>query len=679
MNDKGISQHILSDAIEKVINKRKVKAAVFLTFQFDPGFFEEEILPLFFNSSFSHNPKVRLVQLEDLVRGIEHLAVYYDRKGLTTDAQPSRLDYKRIGLSRNTGFFHPKNIFILVENQEEDSIWDSLITVTMSANLTRSGWWENLECVYINEVNAEEKCSYRGDILELIKLIKKEDKTGDNGEALEVIRKFVVYKIYDTGFSKKDGRWFPSIYYGQSDFPTFLSDFLRGYSDYNLEIISPFFDNSENASALVNLLDQISPKEVRVFIPEGKGGEFLCKEEFYSAVKNLSKVKWARLPKEITARSTSEKNVDDRFVHAKVYRFWSQTDNWEIYFIGSLNLTNAAHQSVKGGNFEIGILVEPEVKGRLTWWLTPIDEPKKIEFKVEKDTVSESDKIISNLSIKFAWNNDSSEYFWQSDSDDSVKEVQISCQGVVLFDINPIVYNRWKKLPAEYSEKIKEKLPSTSFFDITLKDGRSQKILVREEGMAKKPSIIDNLTVEEILMYWSFLSPEQKEFLLQKKVAEKFGLSEYVSDPSTEKAPDSMFDKFAGIFHAFGRLKNHILDAIKNNRFNEATYRLFGEKYDSLPTLIDKVLTDDKSDNVNKYLTLLCASQLITHIEKNEDFTLFKQAHSKDFQAINSKLLRINDLKEQFEFDSLEERQKFFDWFEDMFMLEIPVKEEIED
>ena len=58
MNDKGINQYILSDSIQKAINKRKVKAAVFLTFRFDPGFFEEEILPLLFDSSFSHNEKV---------------------------------------------------------------------------------------------------------------------------------------------------------------------------------------------------------------------------------------------------------------------------------------------------------------------------------------------------------------------------------------------------------------------------------------------------------------------------------------------------------------------------------------------------------------------------------------------------------------------------------------------
>jgi len=159
-------------------------------------------------------------------------------------------------------------------------------------------------------------------------------------------------------------------------------------------------------------------------------------------------------------------------------------------------------------------------------------------------------------------------------------------------------------------------------------------------------------------------------------VAEKFGLSEYLSATTKEKAPESMFDKFAGIFHAFGRLKSHIIDAIENERFNEAKYRLFGEKYDSLPTLIDKILEDKSSDQVNKYLTLLCAQQLVTQLERDEKHFKFKKDNLEDFKMIKKKLQVINEIRDSFEFDGIEEREKFFDWFEEMFMMEIPVPEE---
>src|SRR5689334_14374444 len=50
---------VLSDALVEAIRGRRVKVAVFLTFQFDPGFFEEELLPLLFDQSFSHIPQIR--------------------------------------------------------------------------------------------------------------------------------------------------------------------------------------------------------------------------------------------------------------------------------------------------------------------------------------------------------------------------------------------------------------------------------------------------------------------------------------------------------------------------------------------------------------------------------------------------------------------------------------------
>src|SRR5215207_1145846 len=97
---------VLSDALMEAIGGRRVKVAVFLTFQFDPGFFEEELLPLLFDQSFSHVPQIRVVQLEERLRSLKHLAVYFDRRGLTAEARPALLDYRRFGVQRHTGFFH---------------------------------------------------------------------------------------------------------------------------------------------------------------------------------------------------------------------------------------------------------------------------------------------------------------------------------------------------------------------------------------------------------------------------------------------------------------------------------------------------------------------------------------------------------------------------------------------
>ena len=56
---------VLSGGLAEVVRGRRVRTAVFTTFNFDPGFFELQVLPLLFPQSFSQVDKVRLLQLED--------------------------------------------------------------------------------------------------------------------------------------------------------------------------------------------------------------------------------------------------------------------------------------------------------------------------------------------------------------------------------------------------------------------------------------------------------------------------------------------------------------------------------------------------------------------------------------------------------------------------------------
>ena len=78
------------------------------------------------------------------------------------------------------------------------------------------------------------------------------------------------------------------------------------------------------------------------------------------------------------------KSVDarDRFVHAKVYRFFQPQPKREILFVGSANLTNPAHRS--GGNLETGFLVELDPARRPDWWLTT-DASKPKTYKPESE------------------------------------------------------------------------------------------------------------------------------------------------------------------------------------------------------------------------------------------------------------------------------------------------------
>ena len=48
-------------------------------------------------------------------------------------------------------------------------------------------------------------------------------------------------------------------------------------------------------------------------------------------------------------------------------------------------------------------------------------------------------------------------------------------------------------------------------------EDRGLLLLIREEGMAQKPSILMMLSAEEILRYWSLLSVEQRQAFLAER------------------------------------------------------------------------------------------------------------------------------------------------------------------
>src|SRR5262245_57383490 len=114
-----IPREVLSEHFQALMKGRVLKTGVFLTFRFDPGFFEQEVLPVFLDVPLSHEPAVRLVQLEDAIRErVDHLAVYYDLRGVEAGSTSAKLDVRRIPVSWSTGFFHPKNVLLLLEDAE---------------------------------------------------------------------------------------------------------------------------------------------------------------------------------------------------------------------------------------------------------------------------------------------------------------------------------------------------------------------------------------------------------------------------------------------------------------------------------------------------------------------------------------------------------------------------------
>ncbi|MBN9657049.1 MAG: hypothetical protein J0H49_02670 [Acidobacteria bacterium] len=677
-------QSPLSDQLRDRIGARRVRVAVFLTYEFDPAFFETEILQTLFDHDWSRNRNVALAQAEDVLRQVDHLAVYYDQRGIPPAASSASLDYRRFGVDRPGGVFHPKNVLLLLDQDDETQKSLSLLVLTTSANLTRSGWWENLEAAHIIEIPENSKSLLRDDLLGdngLLSRVIKHDKTSAEHQAIEEIRKFLRYRTETASQRSHNGVLRPRLYVGQKSLPRFVTEDLQiDPQDFNLEIISPYFDNTDEAKAVVSLVDELNPRATRIFLPTTEVGAALCRKPYYEAVASIPRVSWGLLPRNFTSYAKSRDDSPSRFVHAKVYRFFSPKLNQEYLLVGSVNLTLAAHSTANTGNFESAVFFQSAPgRTRLDWWLSQLEDSFQIGAFEEPGSDEPSTLACHNVSFRYDWQTDALSYYWVRGSGD-IKQAQIRHRSTSPMFISPIEFDSWVELIPDDPKRFREALRSCSFLEVLAGALPSQRVLVREERMEYKPSLSVTLTPEEILEYWSLFSPEQKSAFLSRKlealVAQPPNTPELDSNAPkpTELERRSIFDRFAGIFHAFSCLANLVEDAFNAGNDREVRCLLFGSKYDSLKTLIERITAATDADPVNRYITLLCALQVLKGLpEQNAEFA------SKEAKAIKGlrDLLRESLDSSRGELVPLLNGRgaEFVDWFERMFFLEIPVPE----
>src|SRR5581483_3765355 len=250
-------------------------------------------------------------------------------------------------------------------------------------------------------------------------------------------------------------------------------------------------------------------REVRVCLPRADTGEVLCSKEVFEWVRGQQNVSWARLPQERVRGGKSEQ-ARARFVHAKVYRFFQPQPKREILFVGSANLTNPAHRS--GGNLETGFLVELDPPRRPDWWLTT-DSSKPKTYKPQSEDEGTTTSGGTRLSIRFWWNTETGEAFW--DDGASSPALSVRAQGVEIFAISDLPCRTWSALSVAASQELRRVLRSTSILTV-VGDGREPgSLLVQEEGMYGRPSLLLDLSPAEILRYWSLLTLAQRAAFLE--------------------------------------------------------------------------------------------------------------------------------------------------------------------
>jgi hypothetical protein len=664
---------VLSEQLEERLRGRRLVAAVFTTFRFDPEFFEQEVLPVFFlDVPLSHAAVIKLVQLEDALRSVPHgVAVYYDQNGLVPEAGPARLDVKRIAVRHRTGIFHAKNVLALVEDAEPDEDGrraKTLIVACLSANLTRAGWWENLEVCHTEEIAEGAFTRLREDLIGFLDGLERRvgEKAPDGHASLRAIRSFL--RTTDQRAQRSsEGLLHAHFFDGRASVPEFFRQVAGdGLDGMCLEIISPYFDERPTSVPLDDLINEFRPREVRVFLPRAHTGEALCSREIYEWVRGLPNVTWARLPQELLRGGKSE-DARQRTVHAKVYRFFKPQPRREILFIGSVNLTTPAHRP--GGNLETGFLVELSPPRRPDWWLIA-DTSRPREYDPPSEDEGNTTTGGTKLSVRFWWNTSTAEAYWDDSSPSP--DLSVTAHGVEVFRLDGLPSREWRPLPADACAELHRVLRSTSLLSVVEESRAPGLLLVQEEGMSHRPSLLFDLSPADILRYWSLLTVAQRAAFLEARAPEVALLDDgaaLVSRFAPLPQEQTFFDRFAGMFLAFGNLERSVRSALREGREREATYRVFGQKYDSLGRLLSRVLTDSaegRGDLIDHYVIALCARQLVQGLRQDHD--AFWLEHASDAKRLQEQLGALASLRECLVARHPAEMPRFLDWFDAWFV-----------
>lgn len=671
-----VPKAVLSEAFQSRLNGRRLIAAAFTTFRFEPSFFETEILPVFLDLPLSHASKIKLVQLEDALRSVEAgISVYYDHHGLVADGGSAKLDVRRIPIRHYPAIFHPKNVLALVEESEpndDGTRTRAVLCACLSANLTRAGWWENVEVAHIEEIAEGQPSSLRDSLLEYVDgLVRGAERTRVNDDqrekhpALAAIRSFLRETAARDRRSAA-GRLHTHFDHGEGPLVDFIASKTgAALAGMNLEVISPYFDATAQSLPLTALIEEFQPAAVRVFLPQTDRGEALCSAELFAWVEAHPDVAWGLLPKDLL-RLGAGADVKERTVHAKVYRFFEpRRGGREILYVGSRNLTQPGCGPAGKGNWETGFLVETTSAARPEWWLSG-ETPSCSAFSPRSETEGTASDGGTLLSLRYWWNSKRAEASWSAKQPSP--RLRIQHAGALVMELNGLAPSDWIQLEANDAARLEQVLASTSLLEVHGEGSEPGYLLVQEEGMSHKPSLLFELSAADILQYWSLLTPEQRSAFIETHVPVAGDDDPLISRGAVLPAASTLFDRFAGVFHAFECLRERVRDALDASNPREADYRLFGRKYDSLGSLLDRVLseaTTGKGDAVEHYLVTLCAEQLLR--ETRRDFPDYWRDHREDAERLSTQLSGAAAIRQTLA-ASQAEMPAFLDWFDGWFL-----------
>ena len=667
-----MDSEVISEELSFFLKNSEVKAALFTTYTFDPEFFELEVIPLLLagNSAFSSDSRVKQFQVREALRESQiSLDVFYDlpmyrREG---SCSPS-MEYRFHGVHQGNSAFHAKLALILAH--DNDSGKDCLMVAAGSNNLTRAGWWSNIECLHWEMVWPRE--SSRKFLDQLINDVNwlREERRIEPGHQDSALAQIGNYLENCTGA----GDAADVSYYGLTDvnrqrgFPDFLrreSKKLWHYDNLTLEIISPFFASDVNNEEH-RIFFQLGVRNILLMLPQDYDDTALCHRRYFDHINDAENIEWAKWA-DGTSTQLKLKGQVFRPLHAKVYHFYNGKQSWA--FVGSVNFTYKAMHD----NVEAGFLVKLD---RPTPLLTAIRRPGAIEnFEVPAEQLpgliieDEDPLILPRIDLA---------YDWTDQTLSGITDPHLSYTINILTPEGRAAIQEWPITGTETAfegniTELEKLLRNGSLVKVSGFNTRSDQpfpehtVMLMQTGWSHKPLDLPDLTAAEILAIYARLTPEQRARERDRHLIKKLILAGEAGDmtlPTDNLGAEQFFSEYAEIFNAFRQLRKRLNLAVENDNQPIIDYYLSGTGMDSLPTLIEHVsMRENSTTPVTTYLVLLCAREIYQDkpFRKRRRVKGLLTKLQKQIKAVKSS----GSIK--MENDTAEGRKTFFDWFEKQF------------
>lgn len=671
-----MESHILKDQIADHIAGYHVQAVLVYSFNFDPQFFENYVMPIFidqaeFTDVAIYNKILWRRYLKE--ERIPDITVYCDFYAKDSSQAPA-LGYEvnciqvpaQVGKICN---FHSKNLFLLLSKKGEPAIFKNqkLIVLTGSGNITPSGWCDNFEVFAIDEIipdKSRPNPKTKNQLQTMISSMNRYSLKQDLSEAERKIDHFLKY--VDTPFPG-DNKDLRRIFYYSSNnsFSNFLQNNIHSEDIKKIEIISPYF--SPNTNLLQILQKQYHDADIHILVPRLRSDEVSISESSFREMQqmNVSWCNWFDYDKAKAVRSQ----------HAKIYRFHGQQKVYTV--VGSVNFTVPAWEALEIGHTGIidpkknignveSAIMYIENPANTNTLLRPLKESELNNLKfqpvqdIEANDGNAGDRNAPNITFLLNWKEGVLLY-----------EIKDKCRGrkIVFEDIldqKELINAKQKHLLNRIDLQL---LSTNSMIRIKVSQNggcQSYAYYPIQLHIENKPLDL-KMSALQILDFWNFLGDRDKQLIMSDQ------FSQLVTDNSgiineAKSTYTSVLNHIATYFNALIKLEEYLFNQLKDRQLfiQEINYYLLSENIDTIMHCLSALERQVKEGEFKTLYWMFMQIAAHNLYGQAEEHPLLKQDRYEEMRA-NIKREKKAIIKKSkalaAEIPGLEEEQKLR-WFE---------------